>query len=104
VNTLKLFSPSYLFDDMSTQLRYRLSFGTGLLYFSHNFAVLANYTVSNQKFKEFWNVVSTTTSSYNEEFISAAESSKGPFFGSQFHPEKNLFEWKVKADRSDNGA
>ena len=27
-----------------------------------------------------------------------------PFFGVQFHPEKNLFEWKVYADRSDAGA
>lgn len=104
VNTLKLFSPSYLFDDMSAQLRYSLVSGTGLLFFNHVYAVLSNYTASNQKFKDFWNIVSTTTSSYNEEFISGVESKRGPFFGSQFHPEKNLFEWKVKADRSDNGA
>lgn len=27
-----------------------------------------------------------------------------PIFGIQFHPEKNLFEWKVPADRSQSGA
>jgi gamma-glutamyl hydrolase len=25
-----------------------------------------------------------------------------PFYGVQFHPEKNLFEWKVYADRTAN--
>lgn len=37
------------------------------------------------------------------DFISGAESLRGPFFGTQFHPEKNAYEWKIKADRSENG-
>jgi gamma-glutamyl hydrolase len=33
-----------------------------------------------------------------------AEAKDYPFYAVQFHPEKNLFEWKVAADRSDSGA
>ena len=32
------------------------------------------------------------------------EGKEYPFYAVQFHPEKNLFEWKVAADRSDSGA
>jgi gamma-glutamyl hydrolase len=32
------------------------------------------------------------------------ESKEYPIYAVQFHPEKNLFEWKVFADRSQNGA
>ena len=29
------------------------------------------------------------------------EAKNYPFFGVQFHPEKNIYEWKVFADRSE---
>jgi gamma-glutamyl hydrolase len=35
--------------------------------------------------------------------LSAFEAKDYPFYAVQFHPEKNLFEWKVLADRSDSG-
>lgn len=49
-------------------------------------------------------MAATTTTSAKEVFLSVAEAKDYPFYAVQFHPEKNLFEWKVAADRSDNGA
>ena len=51
----------------------------------------------------FWNLTSTTKSSYNEEFVSTVEAKDYPVYAVQYHPEKNLYEWKVKADRSASG-
>jgi hypothetical protein len=43
-----------------------------------------------------WRILSV--SEYNgTEFISSFEHKKYPFYGVQFHPEKNAFEWKVES-------
>lgn len=89
---------------MSSNLKLSLQSGVGIVYFNHIYAVSTTYHQNNQIFRDFWNIVSTSTSSYNEVFISGAESKEYPIYGVQFHPEKNLYEWTVNADRSDNGA
>jgi gamma-glutamyl hydrolase len=40
-----------------------------------------------------WTVISVNKDWNGFEFISSIEHKKYPFFGIQFHPEKNLFEW-----------
>jgi hypothetical protein len=43
-----------------------------------------------------WRILSV--SEYNgTQFISSFEHKKYPFYGVQFHPEKNAFEWKVES-------
>jgi anthranilate/para-aminobenzoate synthase component II len=43
-----------------------------------------------------WCVLSVT--SYKDiEFVSSIEHKVYPFFGVQFHPEKNAFEWKIES-------
>jgi gamma-glutamyl hydrolase len=44
-----------------------------------------------------------TITSANEVFLSVIEAKDYPFYAVIFHPEKNLFEWKVAADRSSSG-
>jgi gamma-glutamyl hydrolase len=90
-NRISIKTPSYLFDDLSPTLKNSLENGVGIVYFNHVYAVTPSYYQTNQVLKSFWNIVSTTTSSYNEQFISAAESKEYPIYGVQFHPEKNPF-------------
>lgn len=104
INRLALRSPSALFDDLSSDLKNKLSNGQGIVYFNHVWAVSTTYFQTNEKLKSFWNIASTTTSLASELFISAAEAKDYPIYGIQFHPEKNLFEWKVSAARSDSAA
>lgn len=102
-NTLLIKQDGYLYSDLTPTLKYNLQNGQGVTYFNHVFAVSTAYYQSSQELKSFWEVTSTTKSSYNEEFISTAEGKEFPVFGIQYHPEKNLYEWKVKADRSLSG-
>jgi len=43
-----------------------------------------------------WRALSVNTDQEGLEFISAMEHKSLPFFGTQFHPEKNAFEWAVQ--------
>lgn len=104
INRISIKNPGYLFSDIPTSVKNSLENGVGIVYFNHLYAVSSSYPTTNEVFRNFWNIAATSTSSFNEQFISAAEAKEYPFYGVQFHPEKNLYEWKVNADRSENGA
>ncbi|CAI9550415.1 unnamed protein product, partial [Staurois parvus] len=53
---------------------------------------LQNYT-ANEKLGKFYNVLSTNSDGILE-FVSTMEAYDYPFYGVQWHPEKNPFEWK----------
>ncbi|XP_063155401.1 gamma-glutamyl hydrolase [Candoia aspera] len=50
-----------------------------------------NYT-ENEKLRNFYKIL--TTNFHTVEFISTMEAYRYPFYGVQWHPEKNPFEWK----------
>lgn len=52
--------------------------------------------------KEMFNVIATSKTSYGAEFMSILEGKKYPFFLTQFHSEKNSFEWRSAAIRTYN--
>lgn len=103
-NTIAIQPDSEILSDLSPTLLTRLQSGTGILYFNHHFAVTRQYYENSAQLQRFWQVDSYTTSSYSDEFLSMFTAKDYPFYGVQFHPEKNLFEWKVYADRSEYGA
>lgn len=45
-----------------------------------------------------WRVMSVNRDANNVEFISSMEHQNYPFYGVQFHPEKNLYEWASNKD------
>ncbi|XP_039629172.1 zgc:171566 [Polypterus senegalus] len=57
-----------------------------------------NYT-ANAKLMNFYKILSTNTDG-EIEFISTMEAFKYPFYGMQWHPEKNAFEWVDKSGMS----
>ncbi|GBP76792.1 Gamma-glutamyl hydrolase [Eumeta japonica] len=42
-----------------------------------------------------WRVMSHNHDEYGVKFISTVEHRRYPFYGVQFHPEKNAYEWKA---------
>jgi len=46
--------------------------------------------------EDFWRLLSVNDDKEGLEFISTLEARDFPFFATQFHPEKNSFEWAVK--------
>ncbi|CAH1987392.1 unnamed protein product [Acanthoscelides obtectus] len=60
----------------------------------HRFC-LTEETLRGDKLLQEWKVTSTDKDINGIEFVSSMENSKYPFYGVQFHPEKNVFEFKA---------
>ncbi|CAG9812107.1 unnamed protein product [Chironomus riparius] len=58
----------------------------------HEFCVTEK-NLTTFKIDKDWSVISTNRDWNNLEFISSIEHKAYPFYGVQFHPEKNLYEW-----------
>lgn len=104
LNVLKFEESSVLFDDLNANLRNKLTTGPGILYFNHEDGVKVSSYRNNRRMIDFWRVASTTTSPGGDTFVSTLESRDYPIFATQYHPEKNLYEWRIAACRTDEGA
>lgn len=82
---------SQLFRDLDSKLPKKK-----LFYHSHQMGVSPE--MFRLKFDHCWKTVATGQDERGKRFIAAAESRCAPYYGLQFHPEKNLFEWKSGAD------
>ncbi|CAH3137898.1 unnamed protein product [Pocillopora meandrina] len=52
-------------------------------------------TKANEQLKKFYNCLSTNRGKKGKEFVSTMEAYDYPFYGTQWHPEKNSFEWTL---------
>ena len=59
----------------------------------HRMCVTPTTFESNTLLNNYWNVISTNHDDNGTEFVSLFESKHYPMWGSQFHPEKNMYEW-----------
>ncbi|KAM4705696.1 gamma-glutamyl hydrolase [Rhinophrynus dorsalis] len=87
---------SKLFGSIPDQMYKDLSYKPLTANFHHWSLSMQNFT-QNERLKKFYNVL-TTNSDGSVEFISTFEAYDYPFYGVQWHPEKNPFEWKKTSD------
>ncbi|XP_041823616.1 gamma-glutamyl hydrolase [Melanotaenia boesemani] len=59
---------------------------------SHQWSLATSTYNTNEKLRTFYKVLSTNTDG-NVEFVSTVEAYTYPIYGTQWHPEKNAFEW-----------
>ena len=64
-NTIKITDQSYLYDNLSDNLKYNLQNGQGILYFNHNLAVKTDYFYNSPSMKAFWKMTSVSNSPFN---------------------------------------
>jgi hypothetical protein len=58
INKLKFTGkPSKIFDGLAAQLYTKLTTGTGVMYFNHDFALTPKTLAQNSKLNQFWNNV-----------------------------------------------
>ena len=103
INTMKFINQNdkgYILGDLPEKLLTKLSAGQGVMFYDHNWIVSMDTYNNNKNLNSFWKVITESTSPYNERFVALWQARKYPFYGVQFHPEKNSFEWKIFADRS----
>ena len=60
---------------------------------SHYFSITEKTFSKSQKLKDFFKVLSRNKDRKGVEFVSTFEAKIYPFYGTQWHPEKNSFEW-----------
>lgn len=48
--------------------------------------------------RKFFTLLATAKNDAGDEFVAVLEAKEFPIYAVQFHPEKNIFEWKVDAD------
>jgi len=54
---------------------------------------LTKENFTRDEMDDFWNLLSVNSDLEGMEFISTLEAKNFPFYATQFHPEKNMFEW-----------
>ncbi|XP_069474068.1 gamma-glutamyl hydrolase-like [Ambystoma mexicanum] len=60
----------------------------------HHFGLKIKDFYGNKNLQDFYNVLSTNTDQVGLEFVSTMEGKTYPFYGVQWHPEVNRFQWQ----------
>jgi len=64
----------------------------------HNNSISVATFKAEQSLVSFFTILSTSVDRNNKTFISTIEAKDFPFFGTQWHPERNQFEWDDTED------
>lgn len=71
----------------------------------HQFGVSPEAFTQLPQLQKSWQVLATNRDRRGKEFVSLVEARGGfPFFASQFHPEKNAYEFEIPANTSIDGS
>jgi len=62
----------------------------------HKWGMMVNTFEETDGIKDIFKIVSTAKDKNQDEFVDIIEGNKYPFYGVQFHPEKNAYEWKQR--------
>ncbi len=71
-----------------------------LTFNSHDHGLLVSEYHSNRSLHSFFDMLSYNRTPAGQLFVSTMEARDYPFYGTQWHPEKNNFEWSQNADYS----
>ncbi|KAI1900916.1 hypothetical protein AGOR_G00054760 [Albula goreensis] len=83
---------SRMFEDFSSELMKALSQEDVTGNF-HHYGVSEKTFRGNDKLDQFYSILSTNIAVNDVEFVSTIEGRKYPFYGVQWHPEVNRFQW-----------
>jgi len=61
---------------------------------NHHYGIYTKHFQETEQLSSFYNLISTNEDRQGTEFVSTMEAFKYPIIGSQWHPEKTLFEWQ----------
>ena len=60
---------------------------------NHHYGIFTNHFKETEALSTFFDLLSTNKDRQGVEFVSTIEAFKYPIYGTQWHPEKNVFEW-----------
>ncbi|XP_053537215.1 gamma-glutamyl hydrolase isoform X2 [Ictalurus punctatus] len=91
LNFTKELKDSRMFKDFPEDLMASLA-NEPLTENSHQWSISTKRFTGNEQLKKFYRILSTNTDGQTE-FVSTVEAYDFPIYGTQWHPEKNAFEW-----------
>lgn len=97
LNFTSEYQNSKMFANIPPQLAKYLSTAPTTLNLHQNCVTTETFQ-SNEKLKNFFRVLSTNYDRQGKQFVSTMEAMKYPFYATQWHPEKNSFEWSTALD------
>ncbi|KAG7271696.1 hypothetical protein CRUP_025557, partial [Coryphaenoides rupestris] len=59
----------------------------------HHYGILIKTFAENEKLSDFYTILSTNIAKNGAQFVSTMEGKRYPFYGVQWHPEVNRFQW-----------
>jgi gamma-glutamyl hydrolase len=59
----------------------------------HQLGLSPQLYAHNERFRSTWDILSVNVDRKDAEFVSSMEAKKYPFYATQFHPERNAYEW-----------
>lgn len=71
---------------------------------NHHYGIYPQHFVQTPALASFYSVLSTNKDRAGTAFVSTIEAFRYPIFGSQWHPEKNPFEWGMTPEGMPNEA
>jgi len=78
--------PSYVFDALATQ---------PITMNNHQDGVTPSAFSSSKALSSFYRLISTNVDKKGRPFVSTIEAFSMPIYGTQWHPEKNIYEWNT---------
>ncbi len=90
---------SRLFRSFSPRLIWALR-SQKITFNSHDHGLLVTEFISNPELNNFFRMLSYNKAPAGQFFVSTMEAKRYPFYGTQWHPEKNNFEWSQNEDYS----
>ena len=85
---------SRLFASLPSTLAAALS-SKSLTYNHHSYGITPQAFTSDPNLSRDFRIVSTSCDTAGQEFVSTMEGRELPYFGTQWHSEKNAFEWNT---------
>jgi gamma-glutamyl hydrolase len=76
--------------------------GDGLLWFHQSWSVTIETYQNTEGINKFWKLVSTSMTVKGVEQVSTVEAYNYPYWMTQYHPEKNSYEWRIAPKRTYN--
>ncbi len=64
---------------------------------NHHYGIYTKHFEETEKLSSFYNLLSTNVDRQGVEFVSTIEAFNYPIFGTQWHPEKNTYEYNYSA-------
>merc|ERR1712179_420906 len=95
---------SRLFGPIHSEHLYEIFGKEKVTYNHHGKGVTRKTYGENPKLNNFFSILSVNLDEYGREFISTIEARKYPFYGVQWHPEKNNFEHTTLYSQLPNSA